>query len=525
LIDYLLRRQADTDYSSLENLARILAHIFWERIEQLNPDQTDLRLEPALYAQWRESIRVREDGKPRVNQDDIVMTVRSLYLDLHTWAAEEPERWAACVAPSPVPPAAIKGYGSRRRRVLERTAGRIRERQPLLPALVEHAEQRYEMATNLLARTATAAPDEPFAVGGRMYRRLFDYGGRRARRRVSAVHVVGEATGEIIHVTQLEEAAFWDWAIVETLRHTGIRIEELCELTQLSIRQYQRPNGEVIALLVIAPSKTDRERVIPVSAELFHVIATIIRRHTQGSRTIPLLSRFDPHDKVWSPALPFLFQRRIGSSRAVISTGTLQGTLRRRCEALAEHNPAFRGVTFTPHDFRLFATELVNSGLPVHIGAALLGHLDVQTTRGYVAVFEEDLVRHYQIHLARRRRDRPPDEYRPATPDEWNEFEEHFDKRKVELGSCGRPYGTPCQHEHACVRCPMLRVDPKMLSRMEEIEDDLLQRRARAEAERWLGEIEGIDLTLTFLRDKRREAQRVAHTAPIRLGALPHRDP
>ena len=35
-----------------------------------------------------------------------------------------------------------------------------------------------------------------------------------------------------------------------------------------------------------------------------------------------------------------------------------------------------------------------------------------------------------------------------------NEFEEHFDKRKVELGSCARPYGTPCQHEHACIRCP-----------------------------------------------------------------------
>ena len=56
------------------------------------------------------------------------------------------------------------------------------------------------------------------------------------------------------------------------------------ELTHLSIRQYQRPNGEVIALLVIAPSKTDRERVIPMSAELFAVIAAIIRRHTTGGR-------------------------------------------------------------------------------------------------------------------------------------------------------------------------------------------------------------------------------------------------
>ena len=55
--------------------------------------------------------------------------------------------------------------------------------------------------------------------------------------------------------------------------------KSLCELTHLSIRQYRRPNGEVAALLVIAPPKTDRERVIPMSAELFAVIAAIIRRH------------------------------------------------------------------------------------------------------------------------------------------------------------------------------------------------------------------------------------------------------
>nr|WP_236573461.1 hypothetical protein [Nocardia caishijiensis] len=35
-------------------------------------------------------------------------------------------------------------------------------------------------------------------------------------------------------------------------------------------------------------------------------------------------------------------------------------------------------------------TDLVNNGLPIHIGAALLGHSNVQTIRGYVAVFSED---------------------------------------------------------------------------------------------------------------------------------------
>ena len=44
------------------------------------------------------------------------------------------------------------------------------------------------------------------------------------------------------------------------LRLTGIRHEELLELSHLSVRQYRRPNGEVVALLVVTPSKSDRER-------------------------------------------------------------------------------------------------------------------------------------------------------------------------------------------------------------------------------------------------------------------------
>jgi hypothetical protein len=49
----------------------------------------------------------------------------------------------------------------------------------------------------------------------------------------------------MVHIAAEKEAAFWDWAAVETLRHSGARVEELCEFTRLSIRQYQRPDGEV----------------------------------------------------------------------------------------------------------------------------------------------------------------------------------------------------------------------------------------------------------------------------------------
>jgi hypothetical protein len=64
----------------------------------------------------------------------------------------------------------------------------------------------------------------------------------------------------------------------------------------------------------------------------------------------------------------------------------------------------------------------------------------------------------------------------------------------------------------------MLAIKSKMLPRLDEIEDDLLARRARAEREAWLGEIEGIDLTLTLLRQKREETKRLARVAPVELG-------
>ncbi|WP_199924795.1 site-specific integrase [Streptomyces sp. NRRL WC-3725] len=87
--------------------------------------------------------------------------------------------------------------------------------------------------------------------------------------------------------------------------------------------------------------------------------------------------------------------------------------------ALAEVHPGFKGLKFTPHDFRrILITELVNSGLAIHIGAALLGHLNVQSTRRCIVVFDEDIIRHYQEHLEHRRQIRPTGEYRDTTSDE-----------------------------------------------------------------------------------------------------------
>src|SRR5262249_7026958 len=103
----------------------------------------------------------------------------------------------------------------------------------------------------------------------------------------------------------------------------------------------------------------------------------------------------------------------------------------------------------------------------------------------------------HRAFIARRRATRPSEEYRVPTDEEWTEFLGHFERRKVSTGTCGRAFGTPCIHEHACIRCPMLWPDPAQRRRLTEIRDNLTARIAAAEREGWLGEIDGLQVSMS----------------------------
>jgi len=70
------------------------------------------------------------------------------------------------------------------------------------------------------------------------------------------------------------------------------------------------------------------------------------------------------------------------------------------------------------------------------------------------------------------------------------------------VGTCARAFASPCVHEHACVRCSLLRPDPTQRGRLEEIRANLHDRIAEAEREGWLGEIEGLKVSLAGTQDK-----------------------
>ncbi len=510
LIRYLEERRPSLDYNTLRGITGQLAGRFWADIERHHPGINSLDLPEEVAQAWKERLHVvrTKQGhiRPRQTRLEVLTQVRAFYLDIQEWAHRDPS-WVAWAVPSPVRRGDTDGIIKARQQSTARMHQRVRERLPQLPLLVETAEQHHDRQRALLATAASTTHGGLFAHDGQRYRRIVAKahpGGDRYR---GAHTVVAENvdTGVRVDLTRAADEAFWAWAVIETLRHTGVRLEELLEITHLALTSYQLPGtGELVPLLQIVPSKSNEERLLLISPELASVLAGIIsrlRRDNGGS--VPLVARYDPHEQITGPPLPHLFQRKNGHRWSVMSYNTVRRLLNDAVARTGLHDAAGEPLHYTAHDFRrIFTTEAVTGGLPVHIAARLLGHHTLTTTQSYLAVFQEDLVRAYRSFLDGRRAARPEAEYREPTEDEWREFQQHFQARKLELGDCGRPYGTGCQHEHSCLRCPMLRVSPTQRTRLVEIIRNLGDRITEAKMNGWLGEAQGLQYSLTKAKEK-----------------------
>ena len=488
LIHYLQARSAGLDYSSLYGLGRNLAGVFFADILKHHPGQSTFALTPQQAADWKARVKFKADGTLRRDPHGVYFAVRAFYLDISQWALGD-AFWAQWAAPTPITFAETRGYLKHRRATTATMQQRTRELAPVLPRLVEAAEQALRAAEAALSDATAAGAGNTIDVKGEMWEvfRRSDQAPVRIRR-----------DGRDRDLSLEEDNAFWAWALVETLRHTGARIEEVLELVHMSIQPYKVPTtGETIPLLHFAPSKTDTERLMVAGPELVHVLYRVLSRVTKATGSAPLTQRWDPNEKVLSSPLPHLFVRRYGAGPPrVMSAATAAALL----NDLAERAPIKVGgaqVKFTPHDFRrIFATEALASGLPPHIVQVLMGHASLATTQEYAAIYPRDVIRHHRTFIEKRRVIRPTEEYREPTPAEWDEFEAHFVQRKLSLGSCGRAYGTGCQHEHACLRCALLRPDPAQIGRLQDIVDNLRERIAEAKQQGWAGDVEGLRVTL-----------------------------
>lgn len=531
LVDYLREFLVSSDYSTVSNRSYVLGKLFWRDLELHNPGISSLSLPSDVASAWKQRLLkkttravgpdgdVVESQSQRVSAVVHLAAVRGFYLDIAQWALEDPSRWAqwATVCPIRAGELDFKKQTARRKSRMDQ---RTRELMPALPALVAAAEAERSAAAQRLAALRAASPGEIFGVAGEKWRKPERPGKSGCR-----TWAEDTLTGKRCDLGAEERWAFWAWAAIEVLRLTGIRIEELCEITHHSLVQYHHPRTrELVPLLQIAPSKTDTERLLVVSPELADVLAAVISRVRDPDASVPLVAVYDHGEKLWSPPMPVLFQWRSGLEDRPITPNTARWLLNRALSRLPLRGPSGKPVRFTPHDFRrIFLTDAIMHGMPPHIAQLVAGHRSINTTLGYKAVYPEEVINAHRAFIARRRALRPAEEYRLPTEEEWEEFLGHFERRRVALGDCGRSYATPCVHEHSCLRCPLLRPSPAQRARIAEIHENLLARIGEAEREGWAGEVEGLRVSLAGAEQKLAQVDEMEHRKAA-LAAPPFAD-
>ena len=272
LVDYLRERQPALDYTSLKSLANHLGKLFWADLERHHPGIDSLHLRVEVADAWKQRLRTipttvatptgdtTEVAVPRINYRECLTPVRAFYLDLSHWAVEDPARWGPWAVPCPVGEEEVNRRKAHRQRK-SRMDARTRERLPVLPVLLRTVEQRRTNAETLLATAHATRPGDAFTAAGQTLIRSVVPHATAPRARAD-----DPTTGKRRRDLDLEEDhAFWAWATVEVLRATGVRVEELLELSHHSLVQYRLPTtGELVPLLQIAPSKPDTARLLPI---------------------------------------------------------------------------------------------------------------------------------------------------------------------------------------------------------------------------------------------------------------------
>ncbi|MGH9077494.1 MAG: tyrosine-type recombinase/integrase [Acidimicrobiales bacterium] len=524
LVDYLAERRPSLDYKTLNMLAFGLGKVFWADLEAHHPGIDSLRLAPEVATAWKRRIatttRRPTTASGRVPRADgglsYLAMVRAFYLDVAQWAADDPARWGRFAAPCPVRSEEMFHKKDRRRRK-SRMDQRTRERLPILGVLSATVDRQRREAAERLAACAQTRPGECFTVADQTLRRSV-----LSRWTASTARIWGEdPDGGVRRDLTLEEhRAFWTWAVVEVLRHTGIRVEELTELSFHSLVSYRLPTTEeLVALLQIAPSKSDAERLLVIGPELADVLAVIVTRVRDASGAVPLVISYDIHERVWNSPMPLLFQWRSGMEQRPITSSTIRALVANALAGTGITDASGRPLRFIPHDFRrIFVTDALTSGLPPHIAQVICGHQDINTTISYNTVYPEEVIGAHRAFIARRRATRPSEEYRVPTDAEWEEFLGHFERRRVAYGTCARAFATPCIHEHACLRCPMLWPDPTQRARLAETIENLRARIAEAHREAWLGEVEGLEASLAGAEGKLAQIERQGADHTVALG-------
>ncbi|PZR77651.1 MAG: hypothetical protein DLM65_15220 [Candidatus Aeolococcus gillhamiae] len=424
-VDYLeeYRTRVAPAYSTLRSTAIALGH-WWRYIDQEFPSVrfcSDVRADHARgFLEWAKlrarAVRRRggdDDGTHERGTAHVwVLKVRVFFADLTCWAAEEGSPFTEVTPP-------FNPLGRRDMVSLEPAKIR-RQTQARIAATVFELERELPKIRAYALRTWQAADDSHQAQ------------------------------------TPAATRAFWDWALLELLVLSGLRIEEACELTTLDVLRRQLSDGRRYYLLHVKPSKYDRARVIPIGDGLGRVIAEIVRhvRAFYGAAIVPPVRAWDSHEKRWRPSAPYLLQTAAGHP-SVIDEGTIRARLARLSRAAEACRANGQPLVLRPHDCRrMFASEHLNNSTPPHVIQALLGHATIDTVLIYAKLYPTTLVEEYRKTLhGIYHRFGGTDAFKNPTCEEWRALDQACSMRDMGTHMCALPTGQHCPKGLVCLGC------------------------------------------------------------------------
>jgi len=108
-----------------------------------------------------------------------------------------------------------------------------------------------------------------------------------------------------------------------------------------------------------------------------------------------------------------------------------------------------------PHDCRrMFASELLDNNVPVHVIGALLGHAALETVMVYARLYPSTLIDEYRKAVRATYSDfHGPDSLRAPTMEEWGEFSAACNLRDMGTHLCALPTGDHCSRGLPCLGC------------------------------------------------------------------------
>ncbi|MDQ2834602.1 MAG: site-specific integrase [Acidobacteriota bacterium] len=403
-----------------------LAH-FWSFLAQHYPEvRSSADVSPAQARAYIPSAierarKVRRgraaDDATRITAHSRLVDVRTFFSDICTWATE-PDSPFATFAPRTVPltrhDLVNVGFEKARKQQTARTTATVLDLEREMPNLRSHASRAWRESQAALKN----APLDSSAKAA-------------------------------------EAAAFWDWALLELLLQSGLRIEEASELTSLDILKRRLPDGSLYYMLHVKPSKFDRARVIPIGDGLGRVLAEILQhvKSFYGTTEMPFCNHWDHNERQPWPAGPYLLQG--AKHPSPIGIQTIRGRLKAISVASGVKRSDGTPLVVLPHDCRrAFASEHLNNNTPVHVIQALLGHATIDTVMIYAKLYPRNLVEEYRktvrglynsFHGA--------DSLKNPTAEEWTAFERSCSMRDMGTHLCALPTGEHCPRGLVCLGC------------------------------------------------------------------------